>query len=137
MLSNKEIVVAEGPDGPRPEAVFDLSETQIAALDEALAHYRRSRFASAPLDADGVMSLREIGTLGDTIHALAGAGGHAVVQVDAGGAAALARAARGYVRDRDTEGYQSPEERSRLAALAAIVEPLGAIADELRAAGRE
>jgi hypothetical protein len=136
MLVNREIVVAAGPAGPAPEAVFDLSETQIEAVDAAVAHYRRTRFAGSTLDARQALALRELAPLADALDELAAAGGHAVVRVGPDGAAALVRASRAYLRERDTEGYQSPEERDRLAALGPLVDPLIDLEEELRGAAR-
>jgi hypothetical protein len=137
MPLNREILETQGPDGPRMEAVFDLSSTQVAAVAAALAHSRRTRFGSAALDADEVLELRALSTLAEQIDQLAALGGHAVVRTDADGASALAQAALTYVRERDTESYQSPEERERLAALRDLADPLIELACELRRAGRE
>lgn len=136
MPVNTEIVVAPGPEGPHPEAVVDLSEAEVAAVDAAVAHYRRIRFASPTLDAHETLALREVGALADALDDLAAAGGHAVIRVGTDEAAALAEAARTYLRERDTESYQSPEERDRLAALGTLVDPLAELEDELRATAR-
>ena len=136
MPANPEIVVAPGPDGPQPEAVFDLSEAEVAAVDAAVAHYRRKRFAGSSLDAKETLAMREVGALADALEQLAAAGGHAVVRVGTDEAAALVEATRTYLDERDTEGYQSPEERARLAALGTLVDPLAQLEDDLRAAAR-
>jgi hypothetical protein len=136
MPVNPEIVVAPGPEGPHAEAVFDLSEAEVAAVDAAVAHYRRTRFAGPFLDAQQALALREVGALADALDDLAAAGGHAVVRVGTDEASALVEAARSYLRDRDTESYQSPEERDRLAALGTLVDPLAELEDDLRAAAR-
>jgi hypothetical protein len=136
MPLNREILRTQGPDGPRTEAVFDLSSTQVAAVAVALGHYRRTRFGGAALDADDVLELRALSALAEQVDELVALGGHAVVRTDADGASALAQAALTYVRERDTESYQSPEERERLAALRELADPLIELACELRRAAR-
>jgi hypothetical protein len=136
MPANTEIVVAPGPDGPHAEAVVDLSEAEVAAVDAAVAYYRRRRFARSTLDAKETLAMREVGALADALDDLAAAGGHAVVRVGTDEAAALVEAARTYLDERDTDSYQSPEERDRLAALGTLVDPLEQLEDELRAAAR-
>ena len=136
MVVNREIVVTQGPHGPQREAVFDLSSTHVAAVAAALAHYRRSRFAGAELDADQVLELRALTPLAEQIDDLAAADGHAVVQTDRSGVCTLVEAVLIYVRERDVEGYQSPEERERLTALRELSDPLVELACELRRAER-
>jgi len=136
MPVNTEIVVAPGPEGPHPEAVFDLTEAEVAAVDAAVAHYRHTRFATPSLDAQQALALREVGALADALDELAAAGGHAVVRVGTDEAGALVAATRQYLRERDTESYQTPEERARLAALGTLVDQLAELEDELRAAAR-
>ena len=137
MPFNREILVAQGPDGRRTEAVFDLSSTEVAAVAVALGHYRRNRFGGAALGADEVLELRALNALAEQVDELAVLGGHAAVRTDGHGAAALAQAALVYLRERDTESYQSPEERERLAALRGLADPLIELACELRRAERD
>ena len=134
MPVNREIVVTQGPEGPEVVAVFDLSSVQVSAVAAALAHYRRTRFGGAALDADEVLELRALSTVAEQIDELAALGGHAVVRTVADGVVVLAQAALVYVRERDTESYQSPEERERIAALHGLGEPLIELACELRRA---
>jgi hypothetical protein len=137
MVLHREILVPPGPDGGQAEAVFDLSGTQIPALAAALAHLRRTRFAGASLGTDEVLELRGLDALAEQLDGLAALGGHAPVRTGADGVSALARAALVYVRERDTESYQSPEERERIAALSDLADPLIELACELRRAERE
>jgi hypothetical protein len=136
MVVNREILVTPGPQGPQTEAVFDLSSTHIAAAAAALAHYRRTRFAGAALDTDEVLELRALTVLAEQVDDLAAAEGHAAVRTDRGGVCALVEAVLIYVRERDVEGYQSPEERERIGALRELADPLIELACELRRAER-
>ena len=134
MLFNREIHETHGAHGRQVEAVFDLSSTQVAAVAAALGHYRRTRFAAAELGADEALELRALNALAEQIEGLAALGGHAVVRIDAEGACTLAHATMVYLDERDTDSYQSPEERERLAALSDLADPLVDLACELRRA---
>jgi hypothetical protein len=138
MLLNREIVAVHdaGGGGMRTEAVFDLTSTQVTAVADALAHHRRTRFAGADLSTDDVLHLRALTVVAEQIDALATQDGHAVVRTDAAAAASLAQAVSVYLQERDVDGYQSPEERERLAALRDLADPLVELACELRRADR-
>jgi hypothetical protein len=136
MILHHEIVVTPGPSGPHAEAVFDLSKTQVEAVAAALAHLRRTRFAGTALGTEEVLELRGLDALAEQLDQLAELGGHAVVRTDGDGVSALARAALVYVRERDTESYQSPEERERIAALSDLADPLIELACEVHRAER-
>jgi hypothetical protein len=67
----------------------------------------------------------------------AAAGGHAELRMSVAGASALVHAAAAYLDERDTDSYQSPEERDRLAALRVLIErPIDLVCD-LRRSERE
>jgi hypothetical protein len=134
MVLNREIVLTPGPHGPQAEAVFDLSSTQVEAAAAALAHHRRTRYGAAALGTEEVLELRALDALAAQLDELAELGGHAAVRTSVAGVSALAQAALVYVRERDTESYQSPEERERIAALADLADPLIELACELRRA---
>jgi hypothetical protein len=137
LLENREIVVAPGPEGPRPEAVFDLSEAQASAVADALSHHQRANFGAEALDADRALALRALSALADQVGELAAAGSNGVLRVGPDGAATLVHAVVAYLDDRDTEGYQPPEERERLAMLHELLEPLMDLTCELRSFPRE
>jgi len=130
--ANREIVVEPGPEGPRPQAVFDLCDAQASAVADALSHHQRTRFAAEALDADRALELRSLSALADQVQDLAAAGGHVVLRAGADDAAALVRAVVGYLDDRDSDGYQPPEERERLVVLHDLLEPLMELTCELR-----
>jgi hypothetical protein len=67
MAVDREIVVPGERRERRPEAVFDLSEGQVAAIADALSYYERTRFATEALDAEHVLALRTVGALVDRI----------------------------------------------------------------------
>jgi hypothetical protein len=137
MAVDGEIVVPGERRERRAEAVTDLSEGQVAAIADALSYYERTRFATEALDAEHVLALRTVSALVDQIHYLAAAGGHAQLRMSIAGASALVQAAAAYLDERDTDGYQSPEERDRLAALRLLIEPLIDLVCDLRRTERE
>jgi hypothetical protein len=137
MVLHREILVTPGPGGLQAEAVFDLSSTQIPALAVALGHHRRTRFGGASLETEEVLELHGLDALAEQLDGLTAQGGHAPVRSGADGVSALAQAALVYVRERDTESYQSPEERERIATLSDLSDPLIELACELRRAERE
>jgi hypothetical protein len=116
----------------RPEAVFDLEPPQASAVDDALAHYRRVRFAGQALDAGMVIQLRALDGLSEQAYRHGDRTLPSVLRVSAAEARTLAEAAALYVAERDVESYQPPEERERIGLLSALSEPLRQVAYDLR-----
>jgi hypothetical protein len=112
--------------------VFDLSDAALRALLDALAHTRRVHFADA-LDADAVLALRRSSAVSDALER--DPAEQHVVRLDAEQAAVASNAVGLYVAERDLPGYQSPEERGRLAMLHALAQPLRDLVADLRLAG--
>jgi hypothetical protein len=137
MLVNKEITVDSRAGAETPVAVFDLSREQTQTLADALAFYHRRRFAHGELDADDALAMYAVAAVSDQIAPLVAADGHSTVRLDSIGAGILAEAVSLYLAERDVEGYQSPEERTRLDLLRVLNEPLLDLVVELREAERE
>ncbi len=131
VLANRELTLVATVDGPVPVAVFDLSDDALRALLDGLAHARRVQFAEA-LDADAVVALRRSSALSDALEREP-AEQH-VVRLDAEQAATASGAVGLYLAERDVPGYQSPEERARLATLHALAQPLRDLVADLRLA---
>lgn len=108
--------------GESPVVVCDAPARAVRALRDALGHLRRIRY-SCQLDAAAVLALRELIDLADRIPDPDGADMH-VLRVSRADAVALADAAALYVAERDTESYQPPQERERIAALRELDAPL-------------
>jgi hypothetical protein len=125
MFANQELTLAHGPDGPQPVAIFDLPDTDVHAIRDALDWRRRTQFSNVSLSsADEVLAMRALGRLCDMFADLALSGSHAVVRVTREEAQLLAETACSYVSERDVDSYQPPEERQRIAALNTITSPL-------------
>ena len=107
-------------------AAVELAAVEAAALADALTFYLRRRFAGGELElAAQALSLRCFTELSDRLGTLrsAGVGGRLLLsEEDLRG---LREAVCLYLAERDTESYQPPEERERLAELHEINEPLG------------
>jgi hypothetical protein len=114
-------LVAE--DG-RAVATFTVGAPLRAALADALSWLVNRRFQTDALEADTVLELRAAGALADRLDEFRGVEGRAAVRINADQARLLIEAASLYRSERDVEGYQSPEERERLAELAGLVDPL-------------
>jgi hypothetical protein len=131
MLADRELTLAATVDGPVPVAVFDLPDAALRALLDALAHARRAQFAEA-LDADAVLALRRSSAVSDALER--DPAERHVVRLDAEEAVVASNAVGFYVAERDVPGYQSPEERERLATLGALAQPLRDLVADLRLA---
>jgi hypothetical protein len=115
-------LVAE--DG-RAVAVFDAGLELRTAMADALSWHVTRRFQTGGIDdADTVLELRNTGALADRLDQHRGVEGRATVRLNADHVRLLIGAASAYVMERDVESYQPPEERERIAQLAALVDPL-------------
>jgi len=107
-------------------AAVELAAVEAAALADALSFYLRRRFVGGELElAAQALSLRCFTELSDRLGTLrsAGVGGRLLLsEEDLRG---LREAVCLYLAERDTESYQPPEERERLAELHELNEPLG------------
>jgi len=121
-------LVAE--DG-RAVAVFTAETVRRSALADALSWHVNRRFQSGTLEADKVIELRTAGALADRIDQLRGVEGRAPLRLNADQVRLLIEAASSYLMERNVDSYQSPEERERLAELAALVDPLFDLVAEL------
>jgi hypothetical protein len=82
------------------------------------------RFQAGSLETDKVIELRAAGALADRLDDHRGVEGRAPVRLTADQVRVLIEAVSAYVMERDTETYQPPEERARIAALSGLVDPL-------------
>jgi hypothetical protein len=119
------------PENGRAVAVFTLDAEPRAALADALNWHVSRRFRAQAAEADAVLELRAAGQLADRLDEFRGAEGRAPLRLNADQARLLIEAASGYLMERDTESYQSPEERARLARLSSMIDPLFDLVAEL------
>ena len=99
-------------------------EAWRSAVADALSWQVNRRFQAGALEADKVIELRRAGALADRIDEHRGLEGRAPIRLDAIDTRLLIEAVSAYVMERDTESYQPPEERARIAALSSLVDPL-------------
>jgi hypothetical protein len=119
-------------DDGRAFAVFSAAPERRAAMADAVSWLVTRRFQEGEgATADAVVGLRAAGALADRLDEHRGVEGLAHVRVNSDDVRLLIEAASVYVAERDTESYQSPEERARIAELRGLVDPLFDLADEL------
>lgn len=118
------------PEAGRAVAVFSAGPGRRAALADALSWHVSRRFQAESLEADKVVELRAAGALADRIDEHRGLEG-AVVRLNADQARLLIEALWSYIAERDVDAYQPPEERARIAELAAMADPLFDLVAEL------
>src|SRR3954471_13608339 len=111
-------------DGGRAVAVFAAGAEQRAAMADALSWQVTRRFQAGALEAEGVVELRAAGALADRIDEHRGVEAKASIRLNADEARLLIEAVVAYISERDTEAYQPPEERARIAELTEVVDPL-------------
>jgi hypothetical protein len=114
-LSNCELVMTDGPDGPVATVVADVPATAAEALADAVAR-RRDALALGELEAAQALQVRALSDLADRLRPVPGAEMH-VLRLGAEDTAIVCDAAERYVAERDVDGYQPAPERARLAAL--------------------
>lgn len=120
MLEDLHLVADEG----RAVAVFAAGAERRAALADALSWQLTRRFQAGALEADGVAEMRAAGALADRIDEHRGVEAKASIRLGAEEARLLIEAVVAYVSERDTEAYQPPEERARIAELSDVLDSL-------------
>jgi hypothetical protein len=119
-LEDLHLVADEG----RAVAVFAAGAERRAAMADALSWHVTRRFQAGALEAEGVVELRAAGALADRIDEHRGVEAKASIRLDVDAARLLIEAVVAYVSERDTDAYQPPEERARIAELSAVLDPL-------------
>jgi hypothetical protein len=116
-------------------AVVGLEENE--SLSEALA-WRRDEIGRQGLEqASAVIALRALMTLDDMLAAERQVGPEATLTLTREQARLLCQISGAYVTERDTDSYQPPEERDRIARLRGLAGPLMDLCCEFAAADEE
>ena len=124
-------------EGDRAVAVFMVAVDPRAALADALSWLVTRRFQAESLEADEVIELRAAAALADRIDEHRGVDAKAPIRVNADEVRLLIEAVVAYVSERDTDSYQPPEERDRIARLRGLAGPLMDLCCEFTAAHDE
>jgi hypothetical protein len=132
-LSNCELVIVTGPDGPSARVVADVPAPTAEALADAVARRRDAR-ALGELEAAQALEVRALSDLADRLRPAPEAEMH-VVRLSGDDVAVVADAAEAYVAERDVDGYQPAPERARLAALRDVRDSLRDAQAKLMLAG--
>jgi hypothetical protein len=120
MLEDLHLVAEDG----RAVAVFAAGSERREALADALSWHLTRRFQAGAIETEGVADLRASGALADRIDEHRGVEAKASIRLNADQARLLIEAVVAYVSERDTETYQPPEERARIAELSALLDSL-------------
>jgi hypothetical protein len=120
MLEDLHLVVDDG----RAVAVFAAGAERRAAMADALSWHVTRRFQAGALEAEGVVELRAAGALADRIDVHRDVEAKASIRLNVDQARLLIEAVVAYVSERDTEAYQPPEERARIAELSELLDSL-------------
>ena len=132
-ISNYEIVMTPGPDGPAPTVIFDLTVLAAGALADAVS-YERDLLGSGALESEDILRLRALGQLAERLRPRED-GDMTVLRLEADDVAQAADAAEHFVNVRDVDAYQSPEDRARIAAVREILPALRDVQARLMLAG--
>jgi hypothetical protein len=119
------------PEDGRAVAVFTAEAAVRGALADALSWHVQRRFQTDSLEAEKVIELRAAGALADRLDQFRGEEGRAPVRLGADQVRLIIEASSAYRSERDIDGYQSPEERERLAMLGDLIDPLFDLLAEL------
>ena len=120
MLEDLHLVAEDG----RAVAVFAAGAERREALADALSWQLTRRFQAGAIETEGVAELRAAGALADRIDEHRGMDAKASLRVNADEARLLIEAVVAYISERDTESYQPPEERARIAELSDVLDAL-------------
>ncbi|MBW3653610.1 MAG: hypothetical protein KY433_08460 [Actinobacteria bacterium] len=125
------------PDGRSVVCDAVVGEDENESLGEALA-WRRDEIARQDLQGAGeVLELRALMTLDDLLGVERASGPEATVTLSREQAGLLCQISCAYVTERDTDSYQPPEERDRIARLRGLAGPLIDLCCEFSAAEDE
>jgi hypothetical protein len=125
------------PDGRSVVCYAVVGQDENESLAEALA-WRRDDIGRNGLDeAAAVLELRALMTLDDQLAAERAIGPEATLTLTREQARLLCQIAGAYVTERDTDSYQPPEERDRIARLRGLAGPLMDLCCEFAAAEDE
>src|SRR4051812_13478209 len=135
-MHNARIETVTAPDGSRSVvAMFDLTDTEIAACAHAVGAARTEQFRHEALSADDVLAMREVTSLADSLRALAGYGGAGTLQLTPARPMALRNALEAFIAGREDAGFTREEDREAMACARELAMPLADLAAEaLRAA---
>jgi hypothetical protein len=125
------------PDGRSVVCYAVVGRDESEALSEALA-WRRDEIGRNGLEeVSAILELRALMTLDDQLGSVREAGPEGTLTLTRDQGSLLCQITGAYVTERDTDSYQPPEERDRIARLRAIAGPLMDLCCEFAAADDE
>ena len=125
------------PDGRGVVCHAVVGQDESESLSEALA-WRRDEIGRQGIEqANAVLELRALMTLDDLLGVERASGPEATVTLSREQAGLLCQISCAYVTERDTDSYQPPQERDRIARLRGLAGPLIDLCCEFSAAEDE
>ena len=125
------------PDGRSVVCDAVVGQEDSESLSEALAWRREEIGRHGVEDAAAVLELRALMTLDDLLELERRHGPEATLTLSRDQGRMLCQISGAYVTERDTDGYQPPEERDRIARLRGLAGPLMDLCCEFAAAEDE
>ena len=125
------------PDGRSVVCYAVVGQDDSESLSQALAWRREEIGRHGVEDAGAVLELRALMTLDDLLAAERQIGPDATLTLSSDQARMLCQISGAYVTERDTDSYQPPEERDRIARLRNLAGPLMDLCCEFAAAEDE
>ena len=125
------------PDGRSVVCHAVVGNGDSESLSPALAWRREEIGRRGVEDAAAVLELRALMTLDDMLAAERETGPEATLTLSGDQARLLCQISGAYVTERDSDGYQPPEERDRIARLRGLAGPLMDLCCEFAAAQDE
>lgn len=112
------------PDGRSVVCYAVVGQDDSESLSSALAWRREEIGRNGIEQADAVLELRALMTLDDMLASARETGPEATLTLSRDQGGLLCQIAGAYVTERDTDSYQAPEERDRIARLRSLAGPL-------------
>ena len=125
------------PDGRSVVCYAVVGQDDSESLSQALAWRREEIGRHGVEDAGAVLELRALMTLDDLLAGERQIGPDATLTLSSDQARMLCQISGAYVTERDTDSYQPPEERDRIARLRNLAGPLMDLCCEFAAAEDE
>ena len=125
------------PDGRSVVCYAVVGQDDSESLSQALAWRREEIGRHGVEDAGAVLELRALMTLDDLLAGEREIGPEATLTLSSDQARMLCQISGAYVTERDTDSYQPPEERDRIARLRNLAGPLMDLCCEFAAAEDE
>ncbi|MEA2310150.1 MAG: hypothetical protein QOE28_118 [Solirubrobacteraceae bacterium] len=135
-MVNARVETTTALDGsPLVQAIFDLSETEVAGAAHAVNASRTEQFRDEELSADAVLAMRELTALADELTSLGAHGSACTLALRPARLVALRDTLDAFAAAREEAGFMREDDRPAYAIAVALAGPLADLGEQaLRAA---